>query len=56
MRLWALEHKNCLFAGWLCSGQLVAAHIMTLIQSAKMNALDSHAYLIKPCIKKTAES
>lgn len=44
MRPWALVRKNWLFAGSLRSGQR-AANIMTLIQSAKLNGLDSYAYL-----------
>jgi len=44
MRPWALGRKNWLFAGSLRSGQR-AAHIMTLIQSAKLNGLDPYAYL-----------
>lgn len=40
----ALGRKNWLFAGSLRSGQR-AANIMTLIQSAKLNSLDTYAYL-----------
>ena len=44
IRPWALGRKNWLFAGSLRSGER-AANVMTLIQSAKINGLDPHAYL-----------
>lgn len=44
IRPWALGRSNWLFAGSLRSGQR-AANIMSLIQSAKINGLDPHAYL-----------
>lgn len=40
----ALGRKNWLFAGSLRAGQRAAA-VMSLIQSAKINGLDPHAYL-----------
>ncbi len=40
----ALDRKNGLFVGGLRSGQRAAA-IMSLLQSAKINGLDSYAYL-----------
>ena len=44
IRPWALGRNNWLFAGSLRSGQR-AANVMSLIQSAKINGLDPHAYL-----------
>lgn len=44
IRPWALGRKNWLFAGSLRSGQRAAA-VMSLIQSAKLNGHDPHAYL-----------
>jgi transposase len=44
IRPWALGRSNWLFAGSLRSGQR-AANAMSLIQSAKINGLDPHAYL-----------
>jgi transposase len=44
MRPIAIGRKNWLFAGSLLAGQRAAA-IMSLIQSAKLNGLDPHAYL-----------
>lgn len=44
MRPWALGRKNWAFAGSLRSGKL-AANIMTLIQSAKLNRLNLYTYL-----------
>jgi len=44
IRPWALGRNNWLFAGSLRGGQRAAA-IMSLIQSARMNGLDPHAYL-----------
>ena len=46
LRLCAAAHKrkNWLFAGSLLAGQRAAA-IMSLIQSAKLNGHDPHAYL-----------
>lgn len=44
MRPIALGRKNWLFAGSLRAGQRAAA-VMSLIQSAKLNGLDPHAYL-----------
>ena len=44
IRPWALGRKNWLFAGSLRSGQRAAA-VMSLIQSAKINGHDPHAYL-----------
>jgi len=44
IRPWALGRKNWLFAGSVRSGQR-AAHVMTLIQSAKVNGLAPQAYL-----------
>ncbi|WP_425502624.1 transposase domain-containing protein [Pseudomonas izuensis] len=41
---WALGRSNLLFAGSLRSGKRAAA-IMCLIQSARMNGHDPHAYL-----------
>jgi transposase len=40
----AIGRKNWLFAGSLLAGQRAAA-VMSLIQSAKLNGLDPHAYL-----------
>jgi hypothetical protein len=40
----ALGRKNWLFAGSLRAGQRAAA-VMSLIQSAKLNGHDPHAYL-----------
>ena len=40
----ALGRSNWLFAGSLRAGRRAAA-VMSLIQSAKLNALDPHAYL-----------
>ena len=44
MRPIALGRKNWLFAGSLRAGQRAAA-VMSLIQSAKLNGHDPHAYL-----------
>ena len=44
IRPWALGRKNWLFAGSLRSGQRAAA-IMSLIQTAKLNGHEPHAYL-----------
>ena len=44
MRPVALGRKNWLFAGSLRAGQRAAA-VMSLIQSAKINGHDPHAYL-----------
>ena len=44
IRPWALGRSNWLFAGSLRSGKRAAA-IMSLIQSARMNGHDPHAYL-----------
>ncbi len=44
IRPWALGRSNWLFAGSLRSGQR-AATIMSLIQSAKLNGHEPHAYL-----------
>ncbi|HRH18347.1 MAG TPA: transposase, partial [Aquabacterium sp.] len=44
MRPIAIGRKNWLFAGSLLAGQRAAA-IMSLIQSAKLNGHDPHAYL-----------
>lgn len=44
IRPWALGRSNWLFAGSLRSGQR-AANIMSLIQSAKLNGHEPHAYL-----------
>ena len=44
IRPWATGRKNWLFAGTLLAGQRAAA-IMSLIQSAKLNGHDPHAYL-----------
>ena len=44
MRPIAIGRKNWLFAGSLMAGQRAAA-IMSLIQSAKLNGHDPHAYL-----------
>ena len=44
IRPWALGRKNWLFAGSLRAGER-AAEVMSLIQSAKLNGLDPHAYL-----------
>lgn len=44
IRPWALGRSNWLFAGSLRSGKRAAA-IMTLIQTARMNGLEPHAYL-----------
>lgn len=44
IRPWALGRKNWLFAGSLRSGKRAAA-IMTLIQTAKLNGHEPHAYL-----------
>lgn len=44
IRPWALGRKNWLFAGSLRSGKRAAA-IMSLIQSARLNGHDPHAYL-----------
>lgn len=44
IRPWGLGRSNWLFAGSLRSGQR-AANVMTLIQSAKINGHDPHAYL-----------
>ena len=44
MRPIALGRKNWLFAGSLRAGERAAA-VMSLIQSAKLNGLDPHAYL-----------
>ena len=44
MRPIALGRKNWLFAGSLRAGMRAAA-IMSLLQSAKLNGLDVHAYL-----------
>lgn len=44
LRPWALGRSNWLFAGSLRSGQR-AATIMSLIQCAKLNGLEPHAYL-----------
>jgi len=44
IRPWALGRSNWLFAGSLRSGQRAAA-VMSLIQSAKLNGLEPHAYL-----------
>jgi transposase len=44
MRPIAIGRKNWLFAGSLLAGQR-AATIMSLIQSAKLNGYDPHAYL-----------
>lgn len=44
MRPVALGRKNWLFAGSLRAGQRAAA-VMSLIQSAKLNGHDPHAYL-----------
>ena len=40
----AIGRSNWLFAGSLRAGQRAAA-VMSLIQSAKLNGLDPHAYL-----------
>ena len=45
IRPWALGRSNWLFAGSMRSGQR-AAHVMTLIQSAKINGLNPLDYLI----------
>lgn len=42
--LWAFGESNWLFEGSLHSAQR-AAHIMTLIQSTKINSFDKQAYL-----------
>lgn len=44
IRPWALGRSNWLFAGSLRSGQR-AANIMSLIQTAKLNGHEPHAYL-----------
>ena len=44
IRPWALGRSNWLFAGSLRSGQRAAA-VMSLIQSARLNGLEPHAYL-----------
>lgn len=44
IRLWALGRSNWLFAGSLRSDQR-AANIMSLIQSARLNGHEPHAYL-----------
>jgi len=44
IRPWALGRSNWLFAGSLRSGKRAAA-IMSLIQSARLNAHDPYAYL-----------
>jgi transposase len=44
IRPWATGRKNWLFAGTLLAGKRSAA-IMSLIQSAKLNGHDPHAYL-----------
>src|SRR5690606_37739907 len=44
IRPWAVGRSNWLFAGSLRSGQRAAA-VMSLVQSAKLNGLDPHAYL-----------
>lgn len=44
IRPWALRRSNWLFAGSLRSGKRAAA-IISLIQSARMNGHDPHAYL-----------
>ncbi len=44
IRPWALGRSNWLFAGSLRSGQR-AANIMSLIQPAKLNGHEPHAYL-----------
>ncbi len=44
MRPWAVGRSNWLFAGSLRGGQR-AANVMSLIQSAKINELNPHAYL-----------
>lgn len=44
IRPWATGRKNWLFAGTLLAGQRAAA-IMSLIQTAKLNGHDPHAYL-----------
>lgn len=44
IRPWALGRKNWLFAGSLRGGQRAAA-VMSLIQSARLNAHDPYAYL-----------
>lgn len=43
-RPWALGRSNWLFAGSLRSGQR-AANVMSLIQAAKLNGHEPHAYL-----------
>ena len=44
IRPWALGRSNWVLAGSLRSGQLAAA-VMTLTQSAKLNGHDPYAYL-----------
>jgi hypothetical protein len=44
IRPWATGRKNWLFVGTLLAGQRAAA-IMSLIQSAKLNALDPYMYM-----------
>jgi hypothetical protein len=44
-----LGRKNWLFAGSQRSGER-AAHVMTLIQSAKINKLDPQVYRNRPAI------
>lgn len=44
IRPWAIGRSNWLLAGSLRAGQRAAA-IMSLVQSAKLNGLEPHAYL-----------